>query len=262
MWFAPGDMADTKTASKKSAKKSGPSKAEFVRAQPRTMPAKDVVDKAKAEGIALTDSYVYKLRSSKKPKAAGKAGKTAGKRRGRKPGSGSKTAFVLSLPLDLPAADVVKKAADKGIKISDKYVYTIRSSKRRRSAGANGAPATPRSPSRAVAVLAVRRRRSPRWPARSPAASSTPAASSRSSSVSPSRSAPPAPVSSSASSTSSSPASRSAECDLGDLRQIRGLAALDSPSHSKRHFLRHDRAGQSFPFDGLEGLRIALRLAT
>ncbi len=140
MWFAAGDMADTKTASKKSAKKSSPSKAEFVRAQPRTMPAKDVVDKAKAEGIALTDSYVYKLRSSKKPKAAAKAGKTAGKRRGRKPGSGSKTAFVLSLPQDLPAADVVKKAAEKGIKISDKYVYTIRSSKRRRSAGANGAP--------------------------------------------------------------------------------------------------------------------------
>jgi hypothetical protein len=148
MWFAAGDMADTKTASKKSAKKSGPSKAEFVRAQPRSMPAKDVVDKAKAEGIALTDSYVYKLRSSKKPKAAGKAGKTAGKRRGRKPGSGSKTAFVLSLPLDMPAADVVKKAGEKGIKISDKYVYTIRSSKRRRSAAANGAPVVRRGPGR------------------------------------------------------------------------------------------------------------------
>jgi len=150
-------MADTK--SKKSAKKSGPSKAEFVRAQARTMPAKDVVAKAKAEGIALTDSYVYKLRSVKKGKApaAAKAAKTPGKRRGRRPDAGSKTSFVLSLPFDLPAAAVVKKAEEKGIKISDKYVYTIRSSKRAKAArsSSGAAPTSSRAPRGRAAAATI-----------------------------------------------------------------------------------------------------------
>jgi hypothetical protein len=125
-------MGDSKTASKKGAKKGGASKAAFVRAQPRTMAAKDVVAKAKTEGMALTDSYVYKLRSDAAPpkRGPGRPPKAGGARRGRRPDAGSKTAFVLSLPFELPAADVVKQGAERGMKISDKYVYSIRSSKR------------------------------------------------------------------------------------------------------------------------------------
>jgi hypothetical protein len=39
----------------------------------------------------------------------------------------SKTAFVLGLPADMPAKDVVVEATKKGIKLTDRYVYVIRS---------------------------------------------------------------------------------------------------------------------------------------
>ena len=38
-------------------------KADFVRALPATMPAKEVVDKAKEAGLKLTTAYVYVIRS-------------------------------------------------------------------------------------------------------------------------------------------------------------------------------------------------------
>jgi hypothetical protein len=38
----------------------------------------------------------------------------------------SKTQFVLSLPADTPADEVIAKAKDSGISISKTYVYTIR----------------------------------------------------------------------------------------------------------------------------------------
>ncbi len=55
----------------------------------------------------------------------------------------SKTDFVRKFP-DLPAADVVKKGAEAGLKFSDKYVYKVRAVDRSKSkkAGAAGAPAT------------------------------------------------------------------------------------------------------------------------
>ncbi|HSQ68098.1 MAG TPA: hypothetical protein VLM85_33035 [Polyangiaceae bacterium] len=46
------------------AKKEGtPTKAEFVRALPATMPAKEVVEKAKEAGLKLSPAYVYVIRS-------------------------------------------------------------------------------------------------------------------------------------------------------------------------------------------------------
>jgi hypothetical protein len=39
------------------------SKAEFVRGLPQTMPAKQVVEKAKEAGLKLTTAYVYVIRS-------------------------------------------------------------------------------------------------------------------------------------------------------------------------------------------------------
>jgi hypothetical protein len=38
----------------------------------------------------------------------------------------NKSAFVRTLPASMPAADVVKAAAAKGIAMTDKYVHTIR----------------------------------------------------------------------------------------------------------------------------------------
>jgi hypothetical protein len=57
-----------------------PSKTGFVLGLAKDMPASEVVAKAKAAGIKLTDRYVYVIRS----KAKGRAGKPAG-RRGRPP---------------------------------------------------------------------------------------------------------------------------------------------------------------------------------
>ncbi len=51
------------------------SKAEFVRALPEAMPAKQVVDKAKEAGLKISTAYVYVIRSQarvgpKKPNSA------------------------------------------------------------------------------------------------------------------------------------------------------------------------------------------------
>lgn len=58
----------------------------------------------------------------------------------------TKTAFVLGLPKDLPAKEVVAKAKASGISISDKGVYAIRSEakKRSRKTARKSATATPK----------------------------------------------------------------------------------------------------------------------
>jgi hypothetical protein len=61
-------------------------KSEWIRNQPATAPAKDIVSKAKAEGIKLSLAQVYTARSAAKKKA-GRIGKP-----GRPKGSGSSAA--------------------------------------------------------------------------------------------------------------------------------------------------------------------------
>lgn len=68
--------------SKKSAKKmaspilkKGMSKAAFVRCFPNTTPAKEVVARARSQGLHLTDAYVYNVRATSK-----KAGRKSPKR--------------------------------------------------------------------------------------------------------------------------------------------------------------------------------------
>ena len=51
----------------------------------------------------------------------------------RKRTRSKKVAFVLSLPADLPAKEVVAKAKEAGVKLRDKYVYVIRSNARARA---------------------------------------------------------------------------------------------------------------------------------
>ena len=65
---------------KGSAAKKNLNKSAFVRSLPATMPAKNVVEKAKAAGIEIKESYVYEIRSAGKRKAGRGAGRG---RRGR-----------------------------------------------------------------------------------------------------------------------------------------------------------------------------------
>ena len=84
-------------------------KSAWIRSQPRTMSAKDIVAKAKAAGIKVTDKQVYNARSS--AKKTGGASKTT--KRGpakRKPaassGSDNELAFRrLVLSIGLPKAE-------------------------------------------------------------------------------------------------------------------------------------------------------------
>jgi len=117
---------------KKSASKSVSSKSAFVRGLPASMPAKEVVAKAKAAGLTLSDRYVHVIRSI--AKRAARNGHTALKapRRGGRPIS-SKRTFVLSLPASLSAAEVIKRARAEGMQLTTNYVYKIRS----RGAAAN-----------------------------------------------------------------------------------------------------------------------------
>ena len=69
----------------KTAKKSRKtSKAAFVRSFPSSTPAKEVVAKAKAAGISLSDAYVYNVRATTKTKKTGSTG-ARGPRRGPAP---------------------------------------------------------------------------------------------------------------------------------------------------------------------------------
>jgi hypothetical protein len=67
----------------------------------------------------------------------------------------NKSAFVRGLPGNMPAADVVKAAAAKGIKLSVKFVHTIRYNAkvtaRKKTGGAGPAKRGPGRPPRALA---------------------------------------------------------------------------------------------------------------
>lgn len=143
-------------AAKKKTTKPYGNKTKFVLGLPREMPAKQVVEKAKQQGITITEAHVYKIRSTAKSKPAAK-----GAARGRAPApakaaSGpanaaglSKREFVLSFPPETPASEILRRAKEAGLGLSKAYLYTIRSSagsavKRGRGAAAS-APAAGRS---------------------------------------------------------------------------------------------------------------------
>src|SRR5690349_8119622 len=100
---------DPMAAKKKTTKPYG-NKTKFVMGLPRDLSAKQVVEKAKQQGITITEAHVYKIRSTAKSKPAGKApGKP-----GRPPKSGtsagaaglSKREFVLSFGPETPASEI------------------------------------------------------------------------------------------------------------------------------------------------------------
>jgi hypothetical protein len=78
-------------------------KSEWIRSQPATLSAKDVVSKAKAEGINLTPAQVYTTRSvaNRKPAGAGRRGRPVGSvNRPKDDTEATFRRFVLKLGLD------------------------------------------------------------------------------------------------------------------------------------------------------------------
>lgn len=145
-------------AKKKTGKPYG-NKTKFVMSLPREMPAKQVVDKAKQQGIVISEAHVYKIRSTNKPKGApgrGAGPKAPTAKPGPKPGAKqasngqSKRDFVLSFAPSTPASEILKKAKDSGIGLSKAYLYTIR------NAAGGGVPAKRgRKPGRPAGVTGL-----------------------------------------------------------------------------------------------------------
>lgn len=113
--------------------KSKTNKSEWIRQQPASLTAKELVAKAKKEGIEITDAQVYTTRSAAK-KAKSESAPAKGKP-GRKPSTAAvatsekinKSAWIRQQPATLSAKEVVEKAQTAGIEISLAQVYTARS---------------------------------------------------------------------------------------------------------------------------------------
>jgi len=135
-------------------------KKDFILQQPKEMRAKEVVEKAAAQGFELREKHVHVVRSAVKTKPKGKSSKRTAKRakspapkaKGRVKNKApnpraakgvSKSELIRKLPPDLSAREVVAKAAAQGIEMTDKYVYVIRSAAKARKSKA--AKSTPKS---------------------------------------------------------------------------------------------------------------------
>ena len=128
-------------------------KTAFIRANP-TMGVTALVAAAAEQGIRMSKALVYSIRSSDKKKAPAWPPPAAAKKTASKPavkspavkseGHGSKSAFVRSLPPDTPVPQVLKLAAEQGIRMSKALVYSIRSSDKKKAPAttAKKAPAT------------------------------------------------------------------------------------------------------------------------
>jgi hypothetical protein len=91
---------------------------------------------------AKKSAKTTKKKAVPKKGAAPKKTGRGGKRGPRGPRSGSKTAFILSQPLDAAAKDVVEAGGKAGHEFDVKYVYAIRSASKRRGGAATSASAT------------------------------------------------------------------------------------------------------------------------
>jgi len=155
--------AKKKTAKKKTAKKktatpgkrvgrppkgSGPSKSDFIRANP-TLSALELVAKAKEQGMSLSAVLVYKVRGRTKAKtekpAAAKSPPVPAKRSGR---TGGASAWIREqLAAGKTAADVWAAATEAGQKFSRNLIYAVQSAdKLGKSPKASKAPKASKSP--------------------------------------------------------------------------------------------------------------------
>jgi D-alanyl-D-alanine endopeptidase (penicillin-binding protein 7) len=118
-------------AAKKISKKPQ-SKSSFIRKQPASLSAAEVVAKAKAAGIKLTSQLVYKVRGDSKAKKKGNAKKTSKTKpvaskgaASKSPAKMSKADFVRSRS-HLSPKEIVEDAKAAGIKLDASYVYNVR----------------------------------------------------------------------------------------------------------------------------------------
>ncbi|MFI5296960.1 MAG: hypothetical protein ACHREM_02590 [Polyangiales bacterium] len=157
-----------------------PTKTSFVLSLPRDTPATEVVAKATAAGLSISEHYVHTIRSAAKvaakKKGAAKGGKkgakkaapakkaaAAPKRKGRKKGkaakaaapaaapaskkggkrgpSGDKRAFIESQPSTMSGTAIIAAAKKAGISISANYVYKIRNGSKSKGKAKAKAPA-------------------------------------------------------------------------------------------------------------------------
>ncbi len=104
---------------------STPSKSDFIRSLPTTMPVAEVVAKAEEHGLTLRPHLVYEVRRNLRMK------------KGRKPrganGSSMSVADFVRAHADLSPREIVAKANAEGIKLNASYVYAVRRGEKRRA---------------------------------------------------------------------------------------------------------------------------------
>ncbi len=133
----------------------------FIREQPATMSASEIVEKGKSLGFKFDVSLVHKARNRAVPKGAraktARVAARSGSTDANQPVE-TKADFVRKLPPGTPAKEVVAQAKAAGMSISETYIYGLRAaaktSKKRASTG--NRPSRP-----AAATPAIVQRSSP-----------------------------------------------------------------------------------------------------
>jgi hypothetical protein len=92
-------------------------KVAFILSQRPDLSAREVVDRAKSQGLELTEQRVHTVRSLARHQGAKRM---------------SKTTFGLGLAEDLPAKEVISRARAAGLEISEDQVHNIRWAARRK----------------------------------------------------------------------------------------------------------------------------------
>jgi hypothetical protein len=135
---------------------------DFIREQPPTTSAAEVVEKGKAAGFTFDASLVGKVRRrtlsnashGRTRRTAARSPSTAPSPRSRKPVT-SKAEFVRTLPSSTPAKEVVAKARAAGISITENHVYSVRSVDKRAKKKSSAKSHAPKPAVTAAAVTAA-----------------------------------------------------------------------------------------------------------
>lgn len=133
------------------------SKAAFVRSLPADTPAKEILAKAKSQGLKLSIGQIYNIRSVTKKANGGantkiKESSVAAQPRTKSWAFGSKSAFVLALP-DLSAKDIQAKAQSEGLELSIAQIYNVRSVAKKRGGKTTSRSSVAATPRSSVAVV-------------------------------------------------------------------------------------------------------------
>jgi hypothetical protein len=104
------------------------SKSDFIRAQPVTMSAIEVVAKGKEKGIIFSESLVYKSRGRSKTKkgATKKGSKPSASAAAKTPAKIKSKADFVRARVHLSPKEIVEDAKTAGVKFDASYVYRVR----------------------------------------------------------------------------------------------------------------------------------------